>query len=52
VGREALGLLKALCPKVGEWRGQESRVHELVSRERERIPGGCFGQKNMKGGNI
>ena len=32
MGGEALGLLKALCPSVGECEGQEAGVGGLVSR--------------------
>jgi hypothetical protein len=32
---EALGLVKVLCPSVGECQGQEAGVGGLVSRGRE-----------------
>jgi hypothetical protein len=35
MGREALGLLKALCPSVGGHLGQEKGVGRLGSRGRE-----------------
>jgi hypothetical protein len=34
MGREALGPVKALCPRVGECQGQEAGVGGLVSRWR------------------
>jgi hypothetical protein len=39
MGGEALGLVKILCPSIGECQGQEARVGGLESRERgEGIP--------------
>jgi hypothetical protein len=35
MGGEALGLVKVLCPSIGECKGQEAGVGELVSRGRE-----------------
>jgi hypothetical protein len=50
MGGETLCPMKALCPSVGEYQGQESGVGGLVSRRREGgreggregIGGGCF----------
>ena len=42
---EALCPMKALCPSVVEWQGQEVGVGGLVSRGRgEGIEGGCFSE--------
>jgi hypothetical protein len=40
MGREALGPVKALCPSVEEWQGQEAGVGGLVSRVRVQEIGG------------
>jgi hypothetical protein len=38
MGGETLGLVKVLCPSIGECQGQEAGVGELVSRgSREEI---------------
>jgi hypothetical protein len=43
MGGKALGLVKALCPSLGECLGQEAGLGVLVSRrEREEIGTGCF----------
>ena len=51
MGGDALGLLKVLCPSIGECLGQEAGVGGLGSREKgERIGG--FGGETRKGDNI
>jgi hypothetical protein len=49
MGREALSLVNALCPIVGECLGQEASVGELRSRGRERRIEG-FGRGNQERG--
>jgi hypothetical protein len=50
---EALGLVKALFPSIGEFQGQEVGVGRLGSRGRGRGKGkGLFGGKTRKGDNI
>jgi hypothetical protein len=45
MGVEALGLVKALCPSLGEFQGQEAGVGGLVSRgNREGIRGRVFSE--------
>jgi hypothetical protein len=34
MGKEALGLLKIICPNTGKFKGQEARVCRLGSRVR------------------
>ena len=49
MGGEALGSVKALCPSVGEYQGQEVGVGRLVSRGRgKRIDG--FQRRNKERG--
>jgi hypothetical protein len=53
MGGEALGLVKALSPSVGEYQGQEEGAGRLVSRgSGEEIRGGGFQRENRKGNNI
>jgi hypothetical protein len=48
MGREALGLVKVLCPSIRECQGQEEGVGGLGSRGRwERI--GIFREETRKG---
>jgi hypothetical protein len=47
MGEEALGLVKILCPSIGECQGQEVRVGSLGSRGRV-----FFGEENRKGDSI
>jgi hypothetical protein len=50
-GGEALGPVKALCPSVGGFQGQEVGVDGLVSRERGREEE-VFGEETREGDNI
>jgi hypothetical protein len=51
MGREALSLVKVLCPSIGECLGQEVGVGGLGnSRRGERM--GVFGRETRKGDNI
>jgi hypothetical protein len=45
---EALGLVKVLCPSIGECQGQEVGVGGLGSRGKE----GIFREETRKGDNI
>jgi hypothetical protein len=47
---EALGLVKALCPGVGECQDREAGVGGLVSRERRDGMGGGFQRGNEESG--
>jgi hypothetical protein len=50
---KALGLVKVLCPSVGECQGQEAGVGGLVSRGRGKgIWGRGFQRETRKGDNI
>jgi hypothetical protein len=49
MGGQALGLVKVLCPCIGEFQGQEAGVDELGSKERGY---GIFGEETRKGDNI
>jgi hypothetical protein len=48
---EAIGLVKAHCPSVGECQDREAGVGELVSRGREGSMGGGEGQRKMRKGD-
>jgi hypothetical protein len=49
MGGEAIGPVKALCPCVEEYQGQEVEVGQLVSRARqEGIEGGVFQWVNQE----
>jgi hypothetical protein len=51
MGGEALGAVKAQCPSIGEYHGQEARVDGLVSRgSREEIGG--FWRGNQERGHL
>ena len=53
MGREVLGPVRALCPSVGDFQGQEVGVSGLVSRGRwEGIERVGFGGETRKGDNI
>jgi hypothetical protein len=49
---EALGLVKACCPSVGECQDREVGVGRLVRRGREDGMGGCFRGEMRKGDKI
>jgi hypothetical protein len=49
MGGDALGPVKALCPSVGEYQGQEAGVGGLVSRMRRRGDRGFLKRKLVKG---
>jgi hypothetical protein len=49
MGGEALGLVKILCPNIGECQGQEAGVGGLGSRGRVQ---GIFGEETRKGDSI
>ena len=51
MGGEALGLVKVLCPSIGECQGQEAGVGGLVSRGGGR-GSWIFGGETRKGVNI
>ena len=49
MGGEALGLVKVLCPSIGECQGQEAGVGRLVSRGRGKgIGEGGFPGENQE----
>jgi hypothetical protein len=51
MGGEALCLMKAVCPSVGECQVQKAGVGELVSRgSGEGIEGGCFSEGKPRKG--
>jgi hypothetical protein len=52
MGGEALGLLKALCPSVGECEGRQSEVGVLVSRGRGDLIWVSGRGETRKGDNI
>ena len=52
MGGEVLGPLKALCPSVGEWLGQEVGVGGLVSRRSEERIGGFWRGNQERGQHL
>ena len=53
MGEEALGLVKILCPNIGECQGQELRVGGLVNMgKREGIGRADFQRGNQERDNI
>ena len=52
MGGEALGLVKVLCPSVGECQGHEVGLGGLVSRGRGDGVRGFFGGETRKEDNI
>jgi hypothetical protein len=50
MGGEALGLVKVLCPSIGEFHGQETGVGGLGSKGRGR--GEIFRGEARKGDNV